>query len=202
MAAVAVATIVVLTSRGGDDDSEGGDDAGGLDVESAAVNFRTTIDGATFDESGIASFDECPLGDMGDLPRTANAAVPLSDATLQGDTFFEARSSPDEIYCGVEASDHDETDGVWGFTSYAVGDAESEYESLVGGGEERGDYLNGRIVQQLGEADNGEALCTSLWAPFEGDLGVRVELYGDGCTLEGSSLALEAVLPGIVESLA
>ena len=72
VATVAVAAIVVLTSRGGNDDSDGGDDSGGVDVESAEVNFRTTIDEATFDETGLASFDECPLGDMSDLVRTAN----------------------------------------------------------------------------------------------------------------------------------
>ena len=57
-------------------------------------------------------------------------------------------------------------------------------------------------MQLDGTEEGGERLCTSFWLSDDADLIFYVELYGDGCSPEASSLSLKAVLPDLVASLA
>ena len=154
-----------------------------------------------FDDDGDAFFPDCPLGDIRDLAHAVDDVVPLSTETLEGDTYSAGANPSNDfprIACGIEAADHGNTDGIWGFAAHSIGMTAQEFD----GAEEWGEHRNGRIVQEETTEEGGDRLCTSFWLTDDADLVIAVELYGDGCTPEASSEALSAVLPDLVGSLA
>lgn len=205
---IGVAVAVVVVSTGGDSN---------LDGKGAAEGFAAVADGAEYDADGFSDLRRCPFGSQGELTDDIADVIDASDDLLDADTaqylIEETDDFPESLLCTQLIADPTGVRGTTGVSYYAGDLPRGDYEKFLEDDsfsdatvrvEDTADLKGGTLYPYCTEPDSAGVAptCGADWVDDDNDVVVGLYLLGDRVNADDAVVALQVLLPKMVEALA